>query len=122
MNEKISREVVYARSGGDCEVRYPRVCLGRATNWHHRRAAGRIWTPANGLHVCGSGTTGCHGWITHHPAMAREFGWTVSNYTDADVVHLVPVVIGDQLVFLHPRLARYIPVAPGLRAAYAGQA
>jgi hypothetical protein len=25
--------------------------------------------------VCGSGTTGCHGWIHAHPAAARAAGW-----------------------------------------------
>lgn len=32
-------------------------------------------TPANGILLCGSGTTGCHGWVEHHPAPASALGW-----------------------------------------------
>jgi hypothetical protein len=78
MNEKLARKIVYERSGGICE----KCGWGRATNWHHRRAAGRVWAPENGLHLCGSGTTGCHGWITEHPEISRAHGWSVSNYAD----------------------------------------
>lgn len=77
--ESLSREIVYARSGGDCEVRIEGVCQGRATNWHHRknRSQGGLWRPSNGLHLCGSGTTGCHGWITHEPEVSFRKGWAV---------------------------------------------
>lgn len=85
MTEKLAREIVYERSGGLCE----RCGYGRATNWHHRRAAGRIWTPENGLHLCGSGTTLCHGWVTEHPMISKEWGWVVSNYAQP---HSEPVV------------------------------
>lgn len=75
-----ARRVVAQRSAGRCEV------CGRvpATNWHHRRNAsqGGAWCPSNGLHVCGSGTTGCHGLITVNPAIARERGWSVSAHAD----------------------------------------
>lgn len=82
MNEKQAREIVYARSEGVCEV----CSQARATNWHHRQNRGRgkvgAWCPSNGLHICGSGTTGCHGDITTHPAWAREFGWSVPSWGD----------------------------------------
>jgi hypothetical protein len=73
MNVRMAREIVYARSERVCE----RCGLCRATNWHHRRAAGRIWTPENGLDLDGSGTTGCHGWVTEHPELAKRYGWVV---------------------------------------------
>lgn len=83
--------------------------------------AGRVWTPANCLLVCGSGTTGCHGWITEHKRLAMAYGWVVSNYVSAEVVHLVPVLVltrsGRVEVLLHPSAPRYLGVAPGLRAA-----
>jgi len=65
------------------------VC-GRApaTNWHHRKNKGQggAWDAANGLHCCGTGSTGCHGLITINPALAKERGWSVSAYADpADV-------------------------------------
>jgi hypothetical protein len=34
--------------------------------------------PANLITLCGSGTTGCHGWVEHHPREARELGLSVS--------------------------------------------
>jgi len=79
-----ARALVYARSNGICEV----CGCRRATNWHHRRNAsqGGRWAASNGLHVCGSGTTGCHGWITTHPVLAAERGLTVrSTESPADV-------------------------------------
>lgn len=92
MNERLARQIVRARSGGRCEVRVPGVCQGRATNWHHRRnrSAGGRWVPSNGLDLCGTGTTGCHGYITEHPAESAENGWTVRSWNDP--VH-VPALI-----------------------------
>lgn len=48
----------------------------------HRRARGMggtsdvsIGHPANGVPLCGSGTTGCHGWAESHPTDAALLGW-----------------------------------------------
>lgn len=48
----------------------------------HRRARGRggssdraLSSPANGVPLCGSGTTGCHGWAEAHPVDAALLGW-----------------------------------------------
>ena len=53
---------------------------------HHRRLRGHKWPglnqPSNLLTLCGSGTTGCHGWVHAHPAQARELGFIVSAYND----------------------------------------
>lgn len=45
---------------------------------HHRqrRAIGGH-TLANIVLLCGSGTTGCHGWVHAHPREARAAGWIV---------------------------------------------
>ena len=97
--ESRSREIVYARSGGDCEARIVGVCQGRGTNWHHRknRSQGGLWRPSNGLHLCGSGTTGCHGWISHEPEKSFRKGWAVrSRFDPRDVA----VCIGGRYVFL----------------------
>lgn len=53
-----------------------RLCVrcGRpAESWHHRVAEGRggPTDPWNCVPLCGSGTTGCHGWVEHHRAEAR---------------------------------------------------
>lgn len=34
-----------------------------------------IGHPANGIALCGSGTTGCHGWTEAHPTAAALLGW-----------------------------------------------
>jgi hypothetical protein len=78
--EAKARAVVAARSGGLCE----RCGRAPATNWHHRqgRSAGGVWSPENGLHLCGSGTTGCHGEVTVNPRISYERGWSVRSTAD----------------------------------------
>jgi hypothetical protein len=75
MNEREARRIVRERSGGICEV----CGIAYATNFHDRknRSQGGKREPANGLDVCGSGTTGCHGFITGHPKLSYENGWSV---------------------------------------------
>lgn len=46
--------------------------------------------PSNLLTLCGSGTTGCHGWVEHHTGWANAHGWSVPRW-NADSVHRVPV-------------------------------
>lgn len=68
------REIVRARSGGFCELAIDEVCHGRAVNMHHRVKKGRVWRPSNVLDACGSGTTGCHGYVEANPRWANEEG------------------------------------------------
>jgi hypothetical protein len=79
------------RAGGVCErcghvLRGPR---GLAWSVHHRRPRGmggshRAHTTCacNLVLVCGSGVTGCHGWIESHRKAAKVHGWLVSQYQD----------------------------------------
>lgn len=62
-----------------CELAIPGVCLGRATNRHHRklRIQGGTDDRDNTLDLCGSGTIGCHGYVHHHPAESYERGWLI---------------------------------------------
>lgn len=46
--------------------------------------------PANLLTLCGSGTTGCHGWVESHPVWAEAHGWSVRRH-DLEDAHLLPV-------------------------------
>lgn len=79
---------VLDRDGNVCAV-----CGGPPGSIHHRAnrqmggrhgaAAARINNPGNALTLCGSGTTGCHGWITDLTGgVTREhlerLGWVVS--------------------------------------------
>ena len=52
------------------------LCGSRATNWHHRlnRSKGGPDDAFNLAPLCGSGTTGCHGWVTEHPREAEKVG------------------------------------------------
>lgn len=74
--EKVCRELVRERSGGFCEIAIPSVCLGQAQSMHHRfkESQGGHWDPANILHSCGDGATGCHGWVEANPDDARLRG------------------------------------------------
>ena len=112
MNEKKCRGLTRNRSGGICELRIPGVCLGRATNYQHRKNKSQCskverWLPSNGLDACGSGTTGCHGYIHANQAEAVEKGWTVRSWDDPHTrpVHLWHgVVVLDDLGCFTPAL------------------
>lgn len=84
MNERLARRLVRERSGGICEV----CAIAYATNFHHRknRSQGGRWTPENGLDVCGSGSTGCHGFITANPKLSYEYGWAVRSRMNPELV------------------------------------
>lgn len=82
-NEKKTRPIVYARSGGDCELRLD-GCLGRGHSIHHRRkrSQGGPWSPSNSIHTCGDGSRGCHGVITDTRTEYYDKGWLVHSWTD----------------------------------------
>jgi len=77
----VARALVHMRSDRICEV-----CGNQqATNVHHRknRSQGGTWATSNLLHLCGSGTTGCHGRITDdHDGTANRNGWTCKSFED----------------------------------------
>lgn len=77
--ERKGRALVSARDGGTC-VKCRR---GGAMNHDHRlnRSQGGDWSPSNGQLLCGSGTTGCHGWRTTHPRDAVIEGWAVAGHS-----------------------------------------
>lgn len=91
MSERTARGKVYARSEFE-GVRVCELCFcERATNYQHRKnksqcAKAEMWVPSNGLDVCGSGTTGCHGWIHANPGEAQRLGWSVSAYAEPSEV------------------------------------
>lgn len=81
------------RAQGCCER-----CGIRLGSWfsrHHRNPRGmggtqRTMTAADGLVLCGSGTTGCHGWVERHRDEARTYGWLLQGGgppTDVAVVY-----------------------------------
>jgi len=76
-DERRARALVKNRDQGLC-VR----CGLPGNNFDHRKGRGRggRWAASNGQTLCGSGTTGCHGWRTMNPAQALEDGFDVPGY------------------------------------------
>ena len=105
-----SRQIVLERAFWRCEVAI--TCggvelFGRLYSVHHRRPRGMggsrqddTSSPSNLLAVCGSGTTGCHGWIESNRAHAIDAGWLLLQtstpaiepvlYRDGTAVYLTP--------------------------------
>ena len=80
-------ESVIARDLGACSRCGRHVAhLERGVPWsiHHRRPRGQggssldwVEGAANKVILCGSGTTGCHGWVESHRTEARALGFLV---------------------------------------------
>jgi len=91
------RTAVMGRDGGQCAR-----CGAPATNVHHRQPRGMggsndptINDSSNLVSLCGSGTTGCHGWIEANRLAAMTRGWLVprrSGLTPAET----PIYRGGQ--------------------------
>ena len=88
-----TRETVKVRDGYRC-IRC-RAAAGEngALNLHHRQARGQggsrdplSASPANLLTLCGSGTTGCHGWVEFHRSQAEALGFIVRHGIDPATV------------------------------------
>lgn len=84
-------DLVDERDGQRC-VRCGRSLHQVAGSRHHRqlRRHGNH-TAANLVLLCGSGTTGCHGWVHSEPAAARALGLIVRGTDDPS---WVPVYSG----------------------------
>lgn len=82
-DERRARAIVTERDGGAC-VKCHRAHPVHGVNWDHRknRGQGGLWAASNGQLLCGSGTTGCHGWKTQNPAAAAAEGWAVPAWAD----------------------------------------
>ena len=78
-DERKARAAVKARDKGIC-VR----CLGPGSDWDHRKNRSQLgrWEPLNGQTLCGSGTSGCHGWVTQNPSAATLEGFACPGWAD----------------------------------------
>lgn len=83
-DEADAYELTTLRDGGLC-VRCRRVDPMLSVNRDHRqnRRLGNT-TVANLQLLCGSGTTGCHGWKTVNPKASNEQGWAVPSWADPE--------------------------------------
>lgn len=83
----IVRHAFFDRERERCfRCRRPLRFEDRGMGWsaHHRRPRGaggtsnpEIGNVTNCLILCGSGTTGCHGWVETYRAMAEDYGYLV---------------------------------------------
>jgi hypothetical protein len=93
------RQFVIEREGHCCRRCGQWVADG-AGSIHHRRPrqmGGTDWPginlPSNLALICGSGTTGCHGYIESHRPEAYAMGWLVHSWEDpAEVPWQHPVL------------------------------
>ena len=63
---------------------------------HHRKFKSRRGGDevSNGILLCGSGTTGCHGWAHSNPRSARMAGFAVESNEDPRLVPVAHAVYG----------------------------
>ncbi len=107
-------DAILERDGWSC-VRGGSALWGeRGRDWsiQHRRARGIGGTdrpdtnaPQNGIALCGSGTTGCHGWVEAHPIEAEAAGWRVPQGGDPLKFPVKHALHGDG-TFLHSNGSR----------------
>ena len=74
---------------------------GKAWSIHHRRPRGmggskapETNSPANLIILCGTGTTGCHGWVESHRNDAYDQGFLVPHSHDPATVPVHHVLYG----------------------------
>lgn len=87
-----------------CGIGLQRSDRGYSWSAHHRapRSMGGTREPwvskaANGVLLCGTGTTGCHGWVEKHRSEAIAQGWLVSRIR-IHVAADIPVLYWDGTV------------------------
>ena len=85
-----TRFAVLARALYKCE-RCSRDFLGYPVSVHHRRPRmmggsknEMLHEMANLIVLCGTGTSGCHGWVESNRAKARELGYLIQKIESAE--------------------------------------
>lgn len=101
------RRRVHDRDGMCC-VRCGISVAHTARSIHHRQPRGAGGTRGPQAHrlsllvlLCGTGTTGCHGWIESNRAEARALGWLISKFEPADP-QTIPLRWSDLVDVEHP--------------------
>ena len=92
---KATRVLVLNRAKYRCEKCGVSLSESFYYSLHHRTPRGmggsrevRLNLPSNLVAICGSGTTGCHGWIESNRSVSEDAGWLVSRYQEVAEVPL----------------------------------
>lgn len=87
-----TRFTVLARGQYKCE-RCRQDFLAKGVSIHHRRPRmmggsknEELHKSANLIALCGSGTSGCHGWVESHREEARTFGYLIAKVESAEEI------------------------------------
>lgn len=87
-----TRWIVLARANYRCE-RCATDFLGTPVSVHHRRPRMMggskdelLHQPANLIVLCGTGISGCHGWVESNRAKARELGYLIQKVESAEEI------------------------------------
>lgn len=97
-----AEQLALARDGVTC-VRCGRSVEGRQASLHHRKLRGRKVPPReydlaeNLVLLCGSGTSGCHGWAHHNRREAARTGWVVWSWDDPAAIP-IETLCGDLIM------------------------
>lgn len=88
-----TRFLVYARAGYRCERCFKKLLGVFGASVHHRRPRmmggskkPELHKPANLIVLCGSGTSGCHGWVESNRDKAREHGYLIHKVSSAEEI------------------------------------
>jgi hypothetical protein len=87
--QEAARRIVRQRDGYRCQM-CGRSIVDFPSSIHHRinRGSGgsaKLERPSLLIRMCGTGTTGCHGWVTNEPRQAGKWGWLLpKNNPDID--------------------------------------
>jgi hypothetical protein len=77
--QEAARRIVRIRDGHQCQM-CGRSIVDYPSSIHHRINKGsggsaKLERPSLLIRMCGTGTTGCHGYVTEHPKDAAATGW-----------------------------------------------
>lgn len=95
---RLTCQLVDLRDESRC-VRCGRWLPGTPASRHHRKrrsqaSRAEVHSPANIILLCGTGTTGCHGWVHAHPEEAYRYGWLVRGRDNPKKVPVLTVLYG----------------------------
>lgn len=102
------RKLIISREHGQC---FRCLLWADGGSIHHRllKSRGGLGALSNGILLCGSGTTGCHGWVHANPKQSTHRGYMVpSGSVPAECGVWHPGVQGGMFVYLDVDVPEYL--------------